>query len=126
VRAVRGLVAIAFAWLLASTLIAAAPTLDATSTYHWNIPSWAAPPMVPADNPMTEAKVALGRYLFYDKRLSGNQSQSCASCHQQRLGFSDPNATGIGSTGEKNVLRTANLTNVGYATVLTWANPLKR
>ncbi len=40
-------------------------------------------PRVPTSNPLTEAKVALGRFLFYDKRLSGNGTQACASCHHQ-------------------------------------------
>jgi len=40
---------------------------------------------------MTAAKVELGRFLFYDKRLSENQTQSCATCHQQRLAFTDGN-----------------------------------
>ncbi|MEC4727161.1 cytochrome-c peroxidase [Shewanella sp. D64] len=38
---------------------------------------------------MSQAKVTLGRYLFYDKALSANQSQSCASCHLQSLAFSE-------------------------------------
>lgn len=44
----------------------------------------------PADNPVTNAAATLGRVLFYDKRLSLNQTISCASCHQQANGFSDP------------------------------------
>jgi cytochrome c peroxidase len=94
--------------------------------YHWNIPAWAAPPIVPSDNPMSESKVLLGRYLFYDNDLSYNRTYSCATCHQQRLGFADPNVTAIGSTGEHHPRRASTLTNVGYETVLTWANPLQR
>lgn len=41
------------------------------------------------DNPLTEQGIELGRLLFYDKRLSGNNQISCASCHQQDLAFSD-------------------------------------
>ena len=44
----------------------------------------------PANNPVTNAGAALGRVLFYDKRLSLNQTISCSSCHQQAHGFSDP------------------------------------
>ena len=94
--------------------------------YAWKLPAWAAPPRVPADNPMTQAKVNLGHYLFYDRKLSGNQSYSCASCHVQRLAFSDPRTTAIGSTGMHHPRRTPTLTNVGYATILTWANPTQR
>jgi len=37
-------------------------------------------PIVPADNPMSAGKVELGRYLFYDKRISANGKESCGSC----------------------------------------------
>ena len=42
----------------------------------------------PAGNPTTDAGAALGRVLFYDTRLSANDTVSCGSCHQQRYGFS--------------------------------------
>lgn len=44
----------------------------------------------PDTNPITNAGAALGRVLFYDKNLSQNGTVSCASCHQQAHGFSDP------------------------------------
>ncbi|MCF6158865.1 MAG: c-type cytochrome [wastewater metagenome] len=47
------------------------------------------PPTIPADNPMTAAKVELGRKLFFDPRLSGNNWISCATCHNPALGFAD-------------------------------------
>jgi cytochrome c peroxidase len=46
------------------------------------------PPSMP-DNPLTREGIELGRRLFYDKRLSGNNTISCASCHSQSLSFSD-------------------------------------
>src|SRR5580704_989537 len=94
--------------------------------YVWKLPPWAAPPLVPRDNPMTQAKVDLGHHLFYDRKLSGNQTFSCASCHMQRFAFADPRTTAIGSTGMHHPRRTPTLTNVGYLTILTWANPLQR
>ena len=56
-------------------------------------------PQLPADNPLTVTKVALGRMLFYDKRLSGNQTQSCADCHGQGDGFSDLDQFSEGAEG---------------------------
>ncbi|MES2733951.1 MAG: cytochrome c peroxidase [Bacteroidota bacterium] len=47
---------------------------------------------IPADNPMTKQGVHLGRMLFYEKRLSSNNSLSCATCHQQKLAFTDGQA----------------------------------
>ena len=84
------------------------------------------PPRVPEDNPMTFDKVELGRRLFYDRRLSGNETQSCGDCHQQAFGFSDGRAVSPGSTGTLTFRNSMQLTNVGYATTLTWGNPLIR
>ncbi|HTU57829.1 MAG TPA: di-heme enzyme [Polyangiales bacterium] len=92
--------------------------------FRWNLPQGFPEPVVPRDNPMTEAKVELGRRLFYDKRLSGNESQSCASCHKQALAFSDGRATALGSTGEPHPRGSMSLVNLAYAASLTWANPL--
>ena len=80
-------------------------------------------PAVPADNPMSVAKVELGRHLFYDLRLSGNGQQSCATCHQQEKAFTDGLTTSAGSTGEDHPRNSMSLVNVAYAATLTWANP---
>jgi cytochrome c peroxidase len=72
---------------------------------------------------MTVEKVALGRFLFYDKRLSGNGTQSCASCHRQSIAFTDGRPLGIGSTGEVHPRNSMALANVAYASVLNWGNP---
>ena len=81
-------------------------------------------PAVPADNPMSTAKVELGRFLFYDKRLSGNGTQACAGCHQQGKAFTDGRLTALGSTGEAHPRNSQSLGNVAYNATLTWANPL--
>lgn len=91
--------------------------------YDWRLPTGFPRPLVPADNPMTEAKVALGRHLFYDPRLSGNLSQSCASCHHQERAFTDGLPVSRGSTGESTPRNSMSLANVAYASTLTWANP---
>ncbi len=54
----------------------------------------------PANNPVTDEGATLGRVLFYDKNMSANNTVSCASCHQQEHGFSDPLAFSIGFEGE--------------------------
>jgi len=53
----------------------------------------------PANNPVTDAGAKLGRVLFYDKRLSLNQTISCSSCHHQAHGFSDPRKFSVGFLG---------------------------
>ena len=70
-----------------------------SADYQWNLPKGFPKPYVPADNPMSAAKVELGRYLFYDTRISVNGKQSCASCHKQELAFTDGRAVGVGATG---------------------------
>jgi cytochrome c peroxidase len=80
-------------------------------------------PYVPADNPMTAAKVELGRYLFYDSRMSVNGKTSCATCHKQELAFTDGRALGVGTTGEMHSRSAMSLVNVAYSAALTWSNP---
>jgi cytochrome c peroxidase len=91
--------------------------------FEWNIPKGFPRPVVPADNPMSAAKVELGGYLFYDKRLSANGKTACATCHRQDLAFTDGQAQAKGTTGELHPRSSMSLVNVAYATSLTWANP---
>lgn len=72
---------------------------------------------------MSPAKVELGRFLFYDQRLSVNGKQSCASCHQQALAFTDGLARAKGTTGEVHPRSSMSLVNIAYAPALTWADP---
>lgn len=72
---------------------------------------------------MSGAKVALGRHLFYDTRLSGNGSFSCASCHRQSAAFSDVKNVPVGSTGQAHTRNSMGLTNVAYQRHLGWAGP---
>lgn len=92
--------------------------------YHWEIAEGMPTPDVPADNPMSEAKVALGRRLFYDTRLSINGSTSCGTCHRQALAFTDGLPRSVGATGQLHPRGSMSLVNTAYASRLTWANPL--
>jgi len=106
----------------------AAPAADGgeeapgSGAYAWPLPRGFPVPKVPDDNPLTVAKIELGRHLFYDERLSGNGTQSCASCHDQTRAFTDGRSVGIGSTGQAHVRSAMSLANVAYAESLTWAN----
>jgi cytochrome c peroxidase len=90
--------------------------------YEWRLPPGFPKPVVPADNPMTAEKVALGRKLFYDKRLSANATQSCGSCHQQAHAFAESAATSTGSTGQRHHRNAMSLTNAAYNATFTWAH----
>jgi cytochrome c peroxidase len=93
-----------------------------SQVYAWDLPRGFPAPVAPADNPMSEAKVELGRYLFYDNNLSLNHSQSCASCHKQEMAFTDGLAQPVGSTGEIHPRSSMSLANMAYNPTLTWAN----
>ena len=97
---------------------------SALSGFDWGLPEWVPPPRVPADNPMSAAKVDLGRHLFYDPRLSANGQMACATCHHQDKAFTDGLALSPGVTGEMSPRSSMGLANVAYWPTLTWANPL--
>ena len=120
----RTLPAFVFAAALALTLETAfQPARAAAGDYVWDLPRGFPTPRVPAANPMSQAKALLGRYLFYDKRMSVNGAQSCASCHWQELAFTDGRATARGATGQDHPRSAMSLVNVAYAGALTWSNP---
>lgn len=91
--------------------------------WTWDLPPGFPEPAVPADNPMSPAKVELGRALFFDPRLSENRTQSCASCHDPSRAFTDGAAVSVGSTGQPTVRSAMSLANVGYSPTLHWADP---
>jgi cytochrome c peroxidase len=95
----------------------------AQTGFDWNIPRPFPRPPVPADNAMSVSKVELGRRLFYDKRMSVNGKESCASCHRQELAFTDGRAQAQGATGELQPRSSMSLANVGYNPSLTWDDP---
>ena len=94
--------------------------------YNWQLPPWRSPPPVPADNPMSDSKVELGRRLFYDIRLSGPGYMACATCHNQKLGFAERRTVSLGITGEHHRRNAMALANVGYFKALTWADHKQR
>ena len=99
---------------------------SADKPYEWTLPRGFPQPRVPADNPMSEVMAQLGRYLFYDKRISVNGTMSCASCHRQELAFSDGSAKPLGATGQMLRRSSMSLVNLAYSSVLTWNRPQTR
>jgi cytochrome c peroxidase len=75
---------------------------------------------VPADNPMTPEKVALGRQLFFDKRLSKDGSRSCYSCHVCEKGLTDGLPLAVGAGDKKLTRSSPTLWNIGYHTQYYW------
>lgn len=104
-------------------LASAESVAPSRALWSWSLPAGYPQPRVPAGNPMSRGKVAIGHRLFYDERLSGNGTQSCSSCHQPELAFTDGRATAVGSTGQEHPRNSQSLVNVVYHSTLTWANP---
>lgn len=84
--------------------------------YELDIPQGLPPmdPFIPADNPMTVEGVALGRKLFYDPLLSGDNTQSCSSCHLQEHGFGEPQQFSVGIDGSVGTRNAMSLINLGW------------
>ena len=100
----------------------AATQISSATFFATRLPPGLPAPLVPADNPISEEKVQLGRRLFYDTRLSANGSYSCASCHQQARAFTDGRAQAVGSTGQTHTRSSLSLTNVAYNATYGWAD----
>lgn len=109
--------------ILALTLGVAMAGAQAVERFIWPVPAWMPVPPVPDDNPMSAAKVELGRHLFYDSRLSRDGTIACASCHEQSKAFTDGRELAIGIDGTVGIRNSPSLGNVGYMPQLTWGNP---
>ncbi len=115
--------------LLALVLVGAAVLFTATSSTRAQQKPPASPwpeiksyeeMQIPADNPMTAAKVELGRQLYYDKRLSGDGSRACYSCHLAEKGLTDGLPTAIGAYNLKLTRSSPTMWNIGYHKEFYW------
>ena len=75
---------------------------------------------VPEDNPLTAEKIALGRQLFFDRRLSRDGSISCSSCHDPDRAFSDARPVAVGIADRKGRRNSPALINRGYGRLFFW------
>jgi cytochrome c peroxidase len=107
----------------ATLLLFALALPAAADEYVWHLPRGFPTPAVPADNAMSEAKVALGRRLFFEPRLALNGRYSCASCHAPTRAFTDGRAVAQGATGQALPHNTMTLTNVAYNISFGWQQP---
>jgi cytochrome c peroxidase len=98
----------------------------ADAPYDWHLPRGFPTPAVPADNPMSDAKVALGRRLFFEPRLSITGHYSCGSCHDPARAFSDGRTVAIGATGAALPHNAMALVNVAYNLSFGWTKPQLR
>ena len=94
------------------TLKAGDPSLK-----KWILPNT---PPVPADNPLTPARIELGKKLFFDPRLSGHGNMSCATCHNPQFGWSDGLAVGVGEKAENLARATPTIINSSFNILQMW------
>ena len=101
-------------------LLALQAAVAGAAEFTWNLPRGFPQPAVPADNPMSDAKVALGARLFADPRLSGTGRHSCQSCHAPELAFTDGRARSRGAHGEELPLNAPTILNAAYNPAQGW------
>lgn len=78
------------------------------------------PPPSPAENPTTPEKVALGKMLFFDRRLSGDGTMTCATCHDPGSGFADALPISLSYPTTRNWRNSPGLVNVAWRKTLFW------
>lgn len=104
----------------AVALAAMATTMARAGEFRWQLPAGFPEPAVPADNPMSAAKVDLGAKLFADPRLSITGRHSCQSCHSPERAFTDGLPRSRGASGEELPLNAPTLLNAAYNSSLGW------
>jgi cytochrome c peroxidase len=91
-----------------------------STPYVLEIPAHFPDMPIPEDNPFTVEGVELGRFLFYEKKLSRDNSMSCASCHSPEAAFSDPNKYSVGVDGIQGTRNSMALINLGWQKFFFW------
>lgn len=83
------------------------------------------PPPIPADNPMTQEKIALGEKLFFDPILSGNNGMPCSACHEPSAGWAVQDKISFGYPGTTHWRNSQTIINSAYYGKLFWAGSSK-
>lgn len=84
------------------------------------VPTGLPPVHLRSEDQPTAQSIALGRRLFYDKRLSGDNSIACASCHRPELGFKDSQPLSVGVGGTRGRRHAPTIVNAVYTPYLFW------
>ncbi len=113
---VFGLVGLRLGVFVPSTAVAAKAVAEAEPKVPLGLP----PVYFPDDNPYSAAKVELGRLLYFDKRLSTDNTVSCATCHSPAKGFTDGAAVSTGIKGQKGGRSAPTVINRAYSTRQFW------
>jgi cytochrome c peroxidase len=84
------------------------------------VPRGLPPVKFPADNPSNADKVELGKQLYFDKRLSVDNTVSCASCHDPKMGWSNNDKTAVGVGGQRGGRSAPTVLNTAYQAFQFW------
>jgi cytochrome c peroxidase len=104
-------------------LLSAMVTQELNGVELLNLPRNFPKPVIPETNKLTNEKIELGRWLFYDKKLSANGQMACATCHDQKLAFTDGYRLSKAMHGNLLKRNSMSLVNLAYNTDFTWLNP---
>lgn len=109
-------------WMLGCERAGPVPT-EMVTTPFGTFPALVSLPEVPvpSDNPITPAKVKLGRMLFFDERLSGDTEVSCATCHAPGIGWGDSRDISTGYPGTRHWRNSQTVVNSAFLQKLFWA-----
>lgn len=92
----------------------------ANEPYLLNLPEGVLEPIIPEENPLTKEKIELGKLLYFDKRLSADDTVSCATCHDPQKGFADGEMLAIGIKGQKGVRNSPTVVNTAFFDLQFW------
>lgn len=104
----------------ALVFVLAAATAASAGEVALPIPEGVLPPIIPADNPLTSEKVALGQKLYFDPRLSKDDSVSCATCHDPLHAFAEPRPVSVGVGGASGVRNAPTVLNAAFLSEQFW------
>ena len=109
--------------LVAAAVLAVGLSMSGTAVVAEEVPKLGplGSPPIPPDNPNTPAKVELGKMLFWDTRITGDASLSCATCHDPKLGWGDGQDIGRGYPGTSHWRNIQTIINTAYYNKLFWA-----
>src|SRR5262245_24458278 len=92
----------------------------AEEKFTFKTPAGLKPVPVPANNPLTQAKIELGKQLYFDARLSQDNTVSCASCHDPAKGWSNGESVATGIGGQKGGRSAPAIANAAYQKFQFW------
>jgi cytochrome c peroxidase len=106
--------------LAAACLQLSGGPLPAADNFKLTMPAGLADMKIPADNPLSAEKIELGKQLYFDKRLSRDDTISCASCHAPDKGWSNGERFATGVRGQKGGRSAPSVMNTGYYSLQFW------